>query len=129
VVGGLSLLWNAFGCFDFTMTATRNAAYLKPYPQEMLDYWFAMPAWMWIVWAIGVFGGLAGSLGLLLRKRFALGLFLMSFLAAALSMTMGYFDKDAPRMEGAQFMPFVILGVAFLLIVYARSMVRRGVLR
>ena len=115
--------------FRFHVTATRNEAYLKPYPQEMLDYWFAMPAWMWIIWAVGVFGGLAGSLALLVRKRLAVGLFLASFLAAALSMTMGYFDKDAPRMEGAQFMPFIILGVAFLLIVYARAMVRGEVLR
>jgi len=129
VVGGLSLLWNAFGCFDFTMTATRNAAYLKPYPQEMLDYWFAMPAWMWIIWAIGVFGGLAGSIALLVRKALAKSLFLASFLAATVSMGLGYFDKDAPRMEGTQFMPFVILGVAFLLVVYARSMTRSGVLR
>ena len=129
VVGGLSTLWNAFGCFDFTMTATRNEAYLKPYPQEMLDYWLNMPAWMWILWAIGVFGGLAGSLALLMRRRFAVALFLASFLAAAVSMAMGYFDKDAPHMEGTQVMPFVILGVAFLLIVYARAMVRSEVLR
>ena len=45
VVGGISALWNAFGCLDFTMTATRNEAYLEPYPQEMLDYWLNMPVW------------------------------------------------------------------------------------
>ena len=75
--------------FRFHVTATRNEAYLKPYPQEMLDYWFAMPAWMWIIWAVGVFGALAGSLALLMRKRLAVGLFLASFLAAAVSMTTG----------------------------------------
>jgi hypothetical protein len=43
VVGLVSLLWNSFGCFDLTMTATRNKGYLSSYPAEMLDYWFAMP--------------------------------------------------------------------------------------
>ena len=127
-VGGLSALWNAFGCFDFTMTATHNAAYLEPYPQEMRDYWLHMPAWVWLVWAVGVFGGLLGSIALLLRRRAAVGLFLASFLAAAISMAFGSFDKNAPRMEGTQIMPFVILAIAFLLILYARWMSRKDVL-
>ncbi|MFT5774635.1 hypothetical protein [Hyphomonas sp.] len=38
VMGVLSLLWNSFGCFGFTMTATRNESYLSSYPTEMLDY-------------------------------------------------------------------------------------------
>ena len=129
VVGGLSALWNAFGCFDYTMTATRNAAYLEPYPQEMLDYWLNMPVWMWIVWAIGVFGGLAGSIALLLRRRMAYPLFAASFLAALVSMGMGYADRDAPRMEGMVFMSLAILAIALLLALYARWLSRRGVLR
>lgn len=129
VVGGISALWNAFGCFDFTMTATKNAAYLEPYPQEMLDYWLNMPAWMWIIWAVGVVGGLAGSIALLLRKKLAVGLFLASFLAAASSMSMGYFDKNAPHMEGQWIMSVVIIAIAFLLVVYARWLSRRDILR
>jgi len=129
VVGGISALWNAFGCFDFTMTATRNEAYLEPYPQEKLDYWLNMPVWVWLIWAVGVFGGLAGSIALLLMRKLAVGLFLASFLAAASSMAMGYFDKNAPRMEGQQYMSLVIIAIALLLVVYARWLSRRGVLR
>ncbi|MEZ5954077.1 MAG: hypothetical protein R3C13_07190 [Hyphomonas sp.] len=129
IVGGVSALWNAFGCFDFTMTATRNEAYLKPYPQEMLDYWLNMPVWVWLIWAVGVFGCLAGSIALLLKRKLAVGFFLASFLAAASSMSMGYFDKNAPRMEGQQYMSFVIIAIALLLVVYARWLSRRDILR
>ena len=129
LVGVLSLLWNGFGCFDFTMTATRNAAYLEPYPQEMIDYWLAMPVWMWLLWAIGVFGGLAGSIVLLLRRKLAFPLLGASFLAASVSMTFGFLDKSAPRMEGAGLMSSVILLIAFLLAAYAWWMSRRDVLR
>ena len=128
VVGGISALWNAFGCFDFTMTATHNADYLASYPQEMLDYWFDMPVWSWGLWAIGVFGGLLGSVALLMRKRMAVGLFLASLLAAAVSMVMGYFDKNAPRMEGAELFPVIIIAIALLLVIYARWLSRRDVL-
>lgn len=128
-IGGLSALWNAFGCFDFTMTATRNGAYLEPYPQEMLDYWLNMPVWIWLIWAIGVFGGLAGSLALLMRRRQAVGLFLASLLAATSSMAFGYFDKNAPRMEGSEVFPLIIVVIALGLLVYARWLSRRDILR
>ena len=129
LVGVISLLWNAFGCFDYTMTATRNASYLEPYPQEMLDYWLAMPVWMWIVWAIGVFGGLLGSVALLMRRKLAVPLLAASFLAALVSMGVSYSDKNAPRMEGMEYMSLVILGIALFLAAYAWWLSRRGVLR
>tara|TARA_R110000787_G_scaffold93939_2_gene196344 strand:- start:3835 stop:4275 length:441 start_codon:yes stop_codon:yes gene_type:complete len=129
LVGALSLLWNGFGCVDFTMTATRNAAYLEPYPQEMLDYWLNMPIWMWAVWAVGVFGGLLGSIALLLRRKLAVPFFAASFIAASISMSFGFLDKNAPRMEGAGVMTGIIILIALLLALYAWWMSRRDVLR
>lgn len=128
-VGIVSLLWNGFGCFDFTMTATRNEAYLSSYPAEMLDYWFAMPMWIWALWVIGVFGGFAGSVMLLLRRKLAFPLFSASFLAAAISMLVGTLDKNAPRMEGAGVMSAVIVLIAALFAFYAWWLSRRDVLR
>jgi hypothetical protein len=57
------------------------------------------------------------------------GLFLASLLAATVSMVMGYFDKNAPRMEGTELFPLIIIGIAVLLVVYARWLSRRDVLR
>ncbi|KDA02238.1 hypothetical protein [Hyphomonas oceanitis] len=129
LVGGLSVFWNGFGCVDYIMTATRNAAYLKPYPQEMLDYWLNMPTWMWAAWAVGVFGGLFGSLALLLRRKVAFPFFAASFVTSSISMSFGFLDKNAPRMEGANIMSGIILLIAFLLALYAWWMSRRDVLR
>ena len=129
VVGIVSLVLNGFGCFDFTMTATRNEAYLSSYPAEMLDYWFAMPIWVWALWVIGVFGGFAGSVLLLLRRKLAFPLFSASFLAAAISMLVGTLDKNAPRMEGASVISAVIVLIAALFAFYAWWLSRRDVLR
>lgn len=128
-VGILGILWNGFGCFDFTMTATRNMAYLGSFPQEMLDYWFAMPWWMWAIWAIGVFGGLAGSVLLLMKRAWAVWLFAASFLGAVFSMATGWTAEDAPSMEGSWVFSVLILGIAFFLLAYASWQKRRGVLR
>lgn len=129
LVGVLGVFWNSFGCIDFTMTATRNEAYLEPYPKEMLDYWLAMPGWMWALWAIGVFGGLIGMLAMLARRKLAYPILMASFLAACVSMGVSYMDKDAPRMPGMEYMSLVILAIALLLAVYAWWLSRRGVLR
>ncbi len=43
VVGTVSLLWNSFGALDFTMTETRNAAYLKAFTAEQLAYFSGFP--------------------------------------------------------------------------------------
>lgn len=129
LVGVVGVLWNGFGCFDFTMTATRNAAYLEPYPKEMVEYWFAMPWWMWAIWAVGVFGGLAGSILLLLKRAWAVQVLAASFLAALVSMIIGATAKDAPKMEGSEIFTVVILGIALGLLVYAFWQHRRGILR
>ena len=129
LVGILGILWNGFGCFDFTMTATRNAAYLEPYPKEMLAYWFAMPWWMWAFWAVGVFGGVLGSIALLAKNKLAVPLFAASLLAAAVSNIIASMDKDAPKMEGTEIIPYVIMGLAAAFLAYAVWQSRRGVLR
>jgi len=129
LVGILGILWNGFGCFDFTMTATNNEAYLAGYPEEMVTYWLAMPVWIWALWAIGVFGGLAGSVALLLRRRLAVLLFAVSLVAAGVSMGIGLMDSNAPRMEGSEVFTVLILGIALGLLVYAWWQNRRGVLR
>lgn len=129
VVGILGVLWNGFGCFDFTMTATNNEAYLGQFPPEMVAYWTSMPFWMWGLWALGVFGGLAGSAALLMRRAIAVPLLAMSLIAATISMVIGMTAKDAPSMDGSEIFTVLILGIALGLLAYAYWQNRRGVLR
>lgn len=58
VVGGVSLLWNGFGAYDFIMTTTQGESYLKAsgFDQAMIAYFTAMPAWMYGPWTLGVWG-------------------------------------------------------------------------
>ena len=119
VVGIIGVLWNGFGCFAFTMTATRNEGYLSGFPEEMVAYWTPMPWWLFAVWAIGVFGGLAGSIALLMRRAIAVPLLAASLIAASISMVIGVTAQDAPKMEGSEMFTVLILGIALGLLVYA----------
>jgi len=132
IVGVLALLWNSMGCFDYVVTQTHNEAFLKDYPQEMLDFVYGLPSWVDAMWAFGVWGGFTGSLLLLLRKRFAAPVLLISFLGALTSMTHNYGFAGGMELMGDPFsliMSGMILVVAAGLVMYARAMIRRGVLR
>jgi len=129
MVGIFGILWNGFGCFDWTMSVTQNQAYLGQFPEEIVTYLAAAPWWTYAIWAVGVFGGLAGSVALLMKRALALAIFAVSFLAALISMTIGWTDESAPVMEGTEFMPVVILVLALGFVAYAYWQKRRGVLR
>jgi hypothetical protein len=135
VVGVLSLLWNAFGAYDFVMSATQGETYWRAsgMTQAMIDYYHAMPAWMYAPWVIGVWGAVLGSILLLMRHRLAVPVFALSLLGAIVSALYGMVIDKAPppppEMAMMAWMPWVIIVVAAFLAWYAWSMKKAGVLR
>ena len=137
IVGVLALLWNAIGCVDYLLTRMRNTDYLASMmptvdPNAMLAWVDGFPIWAQFGWGLGVWGGLAGAVLLLLRSRWAYWAFGLSFIGAILGL--GYQIVAAPPLPGAddpmfEVMPYVIILVAAALLLYARRQVAKGVLR
>jgi hypothetical protein len=137
IVGILSLLWNAMGCFDYVMTRMRNTDYLSSAmpnvdPNAMLAWIDGFPIYAQIGWALGVWGGLLGSVLLLVRSRYAVWAYGISLLGAVVGL--GYQIAAAPPLAGAddamsKAMPYVIILVALGLFLYARAMEKKAVLR
>ena len=132
IVGALATVWNAFGCFDYLMTQTRNEDYLAHFTDPQRAYFDSFPIWMEAVWALGVWGGLAGSLLLLARSRYAVAAFALSLLGLAISTLYQYVLTSPPpdMMTGGMLaMNAVIWIVAIGLLWYAIRMRNAGVLR
>jgi hypothetical protein len=128
IVGVLSLLWNAFGAVDFTLTNIRYQPYLAGLPPEVIQQIDAYPAWSVVAWAFGVWGALAGSLLLLLRSRFAVHAFALS-LAGLAATTLYQLAIGIYGFTGAMaVMNLAIWAIAAGLLVYAVKIKRRGVL-
>ena len=127
----LSLLWNAFGAFDFTMTNIRNQQYLAQFPPGMMDYIDGFPIWALAAWAAGVWGALAGSLLLLARSRLAIFAFAVSLIGLALSSAYQWSGAMPAQMgsPGMVAMSAAIWIVAIFLLGYAVVMQRTGTLR
>jgi hypothetical protein len=132
-VGILSLLWNGYGCYDYYMTVTGGEEYLRAYgmTDAQIDYYNAMPSWLTGAWAIGVWGAALGSVLLLLRSKWALHAFVVSFAAFLVSVVYSYGFSDAAALTGAtgMIMNGVITAACVFFIWYAHTMTERGVLR
>ncbi|MDG6078803.1 hypothetical protein E3U23_06300 [Erythrobacter litoralis] len=132
-VGIVTLLWNAIGANDYTMTQLGNRAYLDAmqYPPAGLAYIQAFPAWAVAGWAFGVWGALLGSVLLLLRRRLALWAFAASLFGMAIVTVYEARTAKPPEVAALQpaWFPIVLWGIAVFLLVYSWSMRRRGVLR
>jgi hypothetical protein len=131
IVGGLTLLWNAVGAFDYTATQMRLASYMSQFTPEQLAYFNSFPSWVVSGWAIAVWASLLGSLCLLLRKDWAVWLFGAALVGMALTTFHNYVLTNGMALMGAGGAAFsvVIWIIAVALFFYARAMARRGVLR
>ena len=130
IIGVLTLLWNLMGAYDYLMTQTRNAAYLAKFDQAQLDYYFGFPVWVEAFWALAVWGGVLGSILLLLRKRLAVPVFLVSLVSMVVTAVHNFGFYDAMEMMGTSGFLFTvaIFLVALGLWLYARAMRNRRVL-
>lgn len=132
VVGVLALLWNSFGCVDYTMTQTRQDEWFAQMGMTaaQLEYFNAMPAWTHAAWAIGVWGGALGAILLLLRRKWAMPVFVVSFLGWLAGAVYAFALSDGMEAMGPMWpMQIVIGGACVFFIWYAWMMSKKGVLR
>ena len=134
VVGILSLLWNAFGAADYTMTQLGSLAWFEMMGlgADELAWTRSFPAWAVAAWAFGVWGSVAGSVLLLARSRHAVTAFVLSILGAAASFAYQFTDDGKPAsMDGgaAAIVPVAIMILILAQGYYARRQAAAGVLR
>ena len=130
IVAVLGLLWELFGVAMYLMQVgmVPSSAEMSPAERSLME---SSPMWVTGLFAIAVFGGAAGTLGLLLRKRWARPLLLLSLAAVILQFGGWLLATDAIKVIGPSVfaMPAVIVAVAILLAWLATVGVRRGWLR
>ncbi len=131
VVGVVSLIWYLIGLFFFysTVTATPEqlAGMMTP---EQVDIVTATPAWATAANAIAVIAGVLASILLLMRKKLAVPLFVISLAAAIVQDIYVFFMSDSLDAFGTQ--PVIIQGLVLVIgafmIWYSRNKRAQGLL-
>jgi hypothetical protein len=133
LVGLIAVLFNSIGVFDFVMTMAQGATYLAGagMTPDQIAHYQQMPSWMTVVWAIGVFGAFLASILLLLRRKQASPVFILSLVAFVVSLLYTYVLTNGGAVMGRQMAitSAVIAGLLVFFSWYSRSMARRSVLR
>ena len=130
IVALLGLVWELFGVVMYLMHVgvLPNNAEMSEAERSLME---SSPVWVTGLFAIGVFAGALGTLGLVLRKRWAKPLLVLSLIAVILQFGGWLLATDAITIIGPSvfIMPATIVAVAILLAWLATVGVRRGWLR
>jgi hypothetical protein len=106
------LLWNLMGVGAFVSQWMMAADQLATLPPEQRAMWVSMPGWAWAAYAVAVFAGTAGAIGLLMRKGWAVPLFALSLIAVLVQFTYPFIIAGGLRTLGASALLFPLFIVA-----------------
>lgn len=130
IVGVLALLWNFMGAFDYLATQLKLESYMSSFSEEQLEYFYGIPAWAVSGWAIAVWIGLVGTVGLLLRRKWSVMAFIVSLAGMALSSIYTLFLSNGLEIMGGTgtVMTVLIWVISIFLVWYSKQQVKAGVL-
>ena len=121
IVSALALVWNSMGVNQYLQQAYKTDSFKEMSTPEQLEMYSNFPSWYTAAFAIAVFGGALGCILLLLRKRLASTILLISFVAIIIQMSYVTFS-----LKMANVMTVMIIIVGALLVWLSKIATRKG---
>ena len=128
IAAAASLLFMALGCLSYVMHVMLDPATLPLDERAVME---AVPVWMTAAFAIAVWVGLAGAVALVVRRKIAEPLLLVSLIAVLVQFSAYFVDpelRDAMPSDGLV-IPIVIVLLTWTVFWFARHSRQRGWLR
>ena len=124
IIAVIALIWYIMGVMSYLrqvyMTDDMMAS-MTPEQQELLAN---TPAWSTGLFAVAVFAGLLGSFLLLMRKKLATPVFLISLIAVLINMGYSFFATNQSEVFGKMHgivMPIIVIVIAVFLYMYSKK--------
>lgn len=130
-VGAIALLWNLLGCFAYLADVTMKPEDIAKLTQAEQALMASRPAWSIGGTALAVWFGAAGSLGIILRKRWAQWLLVVSLVGVLLQDLWMFVLSNALSIAGIVpvVLQAIVLAISVGLVYLARVGSARGWLR
>lgn len=122
IVTILAILWNIMGVSAYLFDAFMTPEQKMMLPAEQLELMNSTPSWVTAAYAIAVWSGLTGSIGLAFRKKWAKGVLLISLIAVVLQLGYVALATNAMEVYGqfeAVILPMSVLVIAIMLLILA----------
>lgn len=130
IVSVIALIWNVMGVMAYLGQVYMDEASLQAMTAEDQAYYTNVPAWVTAAFAIAVFSGALGSIALLVRKKVAHTLFIISLIAVLAQSTYSFFMQDDIQLTGTRMIwPLLIIAIAFYLVYFSKKGVQKGILK
>lgn len=122
IIAVFALVWNTLGVVAYLGQAYMTDDTLAALPESNQLYYSNLPAWVTAAFAIAVFGGFLGAIGLLWRKKWAYFLFVMSLVAIITQQIHSFFIQEYIEITGAQIvLPGLTLVIAVYLVYFSKK--------
>lgn len=129
IIAGVALVWNLIGWLLFYMQVSATDEVLRAaYGEAEYEYLSTIPTWVTIAYGTAVTAGVLGCVFLLMRKLWAIPLFIVSLVAILVQDTYSFVLSDAMKVFGTGVIaiPIVVLVIAIGLVFYSRSAKDKG---
>jgi len=127
IIGILALLWNIMGLFQFIMAAfmqdTMLETYGKSYTPQQMELFLNTPSWYYVVFGICTITGVLGSIAVLLKKKIAVPLFLVSLVTVFVVQGYWMLGTQAIALLGTEaiIMPMLVIVTSIFLYFYCKG--------
>ncbi len=122
IVSAVALIWNGMGVNAYLQQAYNTESYQAMYTAEQQEIAANLPVWVTAAFAIAVFGGTLAALFLLLRKKLATKLWILSLIAVIVQMGYLLINGYASSIG----MTVMIIVFAFIFVWFSRHSQSKG---
>ncbi len=125
VIGIIALIWNGLGVMAYLGKAFITEEMIAKLPEEQqAEFLIELPSWVTAAFAIAVFGGVLASILLLMKKKAAYKLFIISAVAAIAQHIYLFMNVEVTSF----IMPVMVIVVCLFLIWYSKKCTDDGIL-
>ncbi len=128
IVSAVGLIWNIIGAMAYLGQAYMSVEDLEKMSQAERLLFESQPGWVTGAFAIAVWGGVLGCIALLLRKKWAHPVLLISLIGILGHMIYMFFLSNTFEVVGSDKMgmPILVIIIGVLLVLFARKSKNKG---
>tara|TARA_B110000196_G_C20960716_1_gene573828 strand:+ start:42 stop:476 length:435 start_codon:yes stop_codon:yes gene_type:complete len=131
ILAVIFLLWNLMGVGSFFHHTLISDETLQAMPRNEKELYNSYPLWTIIAFAFAVFGGTIGSIGLILKRKWAKTAFIISLGGIIPQMIQNLFISNAREVygPGTEIMPIMVIIFGVFLVWFTNLAIKKGWLK
>lgn len=131
IVSILAILWMIMGCISYWMHVTMSPEAINALPAGQAEMMRTTPPFVYALFGIATWGGLVGAILLFMKRRLAVPVLLVSWIAALLQFTYVFTAMHGIKLVGwsGLIFPVIIIALGIFFWNYAKGAAAKGWLR